>query len=283
MAGSGCQTPAVQAIDDPADPRLDDYRHLSDRAARAAVELGTSDGVFIVEGPVALEQLLASTHRVRSILVTPSRARSLRPLLDAAPSPVLVAERDVLAEVAGYDVHRGVLAAAARPEPADARVLLDGARRVLVLEAVSDNENVGALFRNAAAFGIDAVLLDVACTDPLYRRSIRVSSGWTMRLPHARVSDAADGIDLVRRAGCRTVALTPAAAAVDLDVAAQDGLLDDPVAFVVGAEGPGLERSTMELADVQVRIPMAPGVDSLNVATSFAVVAAVAASRRRWR
>ncbi len=150
------------------------------------------------------------------------------------------------------------------------------------MEGVSDNENVGALFRSAAALGLQAVLLDGACTDPLYRRSIRVSSGWTLRLPFARAATTTELLELLAAAGIRSVALTPSDGAVDVDRAAAAGLLDDPVALVVGAEGPGLSPATIAACDAAVRVPMAPGVDSLNVATSLAVVGAFAGARRGW-
>lgn len=272
----------MQLVDDPDDPRLADYRLLTDAAARRVVELGgASHGIFVVEGPIALEQLLRSGLRMRSVVLTPARARSF----EAHPEltcPVHVVERDVLAAVTGYDVHRGLLASAERPTPITTGALLDGARRVLVAEGVNDNENIGSLFRNAAALGVDAVLLDAACADPLYRRSIRVSSGWSMRIPFARADDGTDLLDELRRQGLRSVALTPARGALDVDLAAAEGVLDDPVAFVVGAEGPGLSASTLEACDALVRVPMSDEVDSLNVATSFAVVAAFAAARRRW-
>lgn len=270
-------------IDDPDDPRLDDYRHLTDAAARRVIEQGGAEhGIFLVEGPVALQQLLRSGLRVRSVVLSPSRARSLE--VDPTPAcPVHVVERDVLSAVTGYDVHRGVLASAERPAPVAPAELLDGARRVLVAEAVSDNENIGSLFRNAAALGVQAVLLDAACADPLYRRSVRVSSGWSMRIPFARTETVGDLLEELHRHGVRSVALTPGEHARDVDRAAADGLLDDPVAFVVGAEGPGLSDATLGACDALVRVPMAHGVDSLNVATSFAVVASFAAARRRWR
>jgi tRNA G18 (ribose-2'-O)-methylase SpoU len=272
----------VPTIDHPADPRLDDYRHLTDAAARRVVERGgAGHGIFVVEGPVALEQLLRSGLRVRSVLLSSSRARSLE-VDPALTCPVHVVERDVLAAVTGYDVHRGVLAAAERPAPAAPDELLGGARRVLVAEAVSDNENVGSLFRNAAALGVQAVLLDAACADPLYRRSVRVSSGWSMRIPFARTERIDTLLEDLRRHGVRSVALTPGERALDVDRAAAEGLLDEPVAFVVGAEGPGLSAAALDACDALVRVPMAPEVDSLNVATSFAVVASFAAARRRW-
>lgn len=274
-------------VEDPDDPRLDDYRHLTDRAAlRAADPQDAPFGVLVAEGAVALDQLLASTLRVRSVLLTPARARSIGTTVAAAlgdRAPILVVGRDVLAAVAGYDVHRGVLAAAARPEPIDPASVLAGSARVVVVESVSDNENVGALFRNAAALGFDGVLLDEACADPLYRRCIRVSSGWTLRLPFARTGDLGALLADLRRSGVRTVALSPAADARDVDEAVRAGWLGDPFALVVGAEGPGLTPATLAACDHRVRVPMAPGVDSLNVATALAVVGAFAGSARHWQ
>ncbi len=263
-------------IDDPADPRLDDYRQLTDAAARRAIEAtGAAHGMFVVEGPIALEQLRASTHRVRSVLVSTSRAATLHDrLVDL--DPVYVADRQVLAAVTGYDVHRGVLAVADRPAPTPPEVLLERHQRLLLLEGVTDNENVGALFRTAAALGVEAVIMDTACADPLYRRSIRVSSGWTMRLPHARTRSAVATVHNATEHGFRCVALTPAPDALNVDVASSSGLLDDPVAFVLGAEGPGLSTAAIAACDVSVRVPMAADVDSLNVATALAVVAAFA-------
>lgn len=270
----------MQVIEDPDDPRLDDYRHLTDGAARRAIESDRApNGIFVAEGLPALDQLLASSHGLRSVLVSPARATSLRERL-AGIGPVMVAERAVLAAVTGFDVHRGVLAAADRPEPTDAAALLSSSRRLLVLEAVNDNENVGALFRNAAAMGLDAVILDHACTDPLYRRSIRVSSGWTLRIPFARTGSIATTLQLAAEHGIRSIALSPAVDGVDVDRAAAEGLLDEPFALVVGAEGPGLTATTIANCDLSVRVPMASGVDSLNVATAMAVVSAFAAARR---
>ncbi len=269
------------SIDDPDDPRLDDYRHLTDASARRAVEsTGAAHGIFVVEGAIALDQLVTSGLRVRSILMTPTKAASSPP--PPHGTPLLVAPRAVLRAVCGYDVHRGVLAAAERPAPADPKHVVVAARRVLVLEGISDNENVGSLFRNAAALGIDALLLDRECTDPYYRRSVRVSSGWSIRLPHARTTDTAESLALLHDRGFRTVALTPASVAIPADLAAANGVLDDPVAFVVGAEGPGLRQDSIDGCSAAVRVPMHAGVDSLNVATSLAVVAAFAAAQRHW-
>ncbi len=274
----------MERIDDPGDPRLADYRHLNDAAARAAA--GRDDGVdacTIVEGLVALRVVLEHGVPLRSVLLTPSRTETLGELLDGlAGVPVYLAERDVMAGIVGFDLHRGVLASAVRPVPRLPAEVLSGRRRVVVTQALNDHENLGALFRNAAALGVEAVVLDDRTADPLYRRSVRVSSGWAAVLPHVRVGPLPDGYEPLRDAGFRVVALTPAAGALDVDRAAASGLLDDPVALVVGAEGPGLTDAAIDGADAAVRVPMSPGVDSLNVATSLAVVAAFAAARRGW-
>ena len=274
----------MERIDDPHDGRLDDYRHLNDAAVRVAIELDGADaGCAIVEGVVALDVVVRSGVPLRSVLLTPNRVEALSGVVDALGTevPVYVADRQVLAEVVGFDLHRGVLASARRPAAPDPTAVLAASRRVVVTEALNDHENLGALFRNAAALGMDAVVLDDRTADPLYRRSIRVSSGWAAVLPHPRVGPLPDGYAPLRAAGFRVVALTPSDDAVDVDRAGAAGLLDDRVALVVGAEGPGLSDAAIRGADHAVRIPMAPEVDSLNVATSLAVVAAFAAARRR--
>lgn len=274
-------------IPDVEDPRLADYRHLNDAAARVAAgrDDATGGGCAIVEGAVALEVVLRAGVPLRSLLLTRARAESMAPLLArrAADVPLFVADRDVLAEVVGFDLHRGVLASAERRPPPPADEVLGSCSRVVVTEGLNDHENLGALFRNAAALDIDAVLLDDRTADPLYRRCIRVSSGWAAVLPHARLGALPGGYDRLRSHGFRVVALTPSPDALAADRAAAAGWLDDRVAFVVGAEGPGLAPASIAGADAAVRIPMAPGVDSLNVATSLAVVAAFAAARRQWR
>ena len=286
----------VLRIENPDDPRLVDYHHLNDAAARAAAgrdgtpgsahspAVGIDTGCAIVEGPEALDVVIRSGAPLRSVLLTPSRADALAPLLALlAPTvPLYVAERRVLAGVVGFDIHRGVLASAHRPPERTANDVLAGCRRVIVTESLNDHENLGSLFRNAAAFGIDAVAMDPRTADPLYRRSIRVSSGWAAVLPHTRIGPLPDGYEPLRSLGFRIVALTPGARAIEVDQAAAAGMLDDPVALVVGAEGPGLSAAAIDGADAAVRVPMAPGVDSLNVATSLAVVAAFAAARRSW-
>ena len=245
---------------------LDDYRHLNDPARRRLVE--RHGDFFVAEGIVALRALLESPYPVRSVLVTRRKADRVRALV-AGRAPVLVRDDDEVAAVAGFHVHRGVLAAADRlPLPA-ADELLAGARLVVVTEGLNDHENLGALFRNAAAFGVDAVLLDPTTADPLYRRSVRVSSGHVLRVPWTRLDDWPGALAGLRAGGWCVAALTPAADAEPVeDLAARR---PDRLALVVGAEGTGLTPAALAAAGTRVRIPMAPGVDSLNVATAAAV------------
>ncbi|MFZ4517688.1 MAG: TrmH family RNA methyltransferase [Microthrixaceae bacterium] len=271
----------IVEVEDPASPLLDDYRHLTDAAARRA-----DRPVAIVEGVVALRRVLWGRVPLRSVALTPARAAGLAAeVTRAAPgTPVLVAPRAVLAEVAGFDVHRGVLAAMDRPAPRPVSEVLAGARAagaVAVAEGLSDHENVGAVFRNAAGLGLGAVLLDGRCAEPLYRRSIRVSLGWAAVLPHARLGTLADDLATVSAAGFRPLALTTSPAAVPVGEAGAAGLFDGPVALLVGAEGPGLDPATVDACDAEVTVPMAPGADSFNVATALAVVGAFLAHHRR--
>jgi tRNA G18 (ribose-2'-O)-methylase SpoU len=245
----------VITVDDPDDPRVAEYIGLTDAELRKRWP-----ELFVVEGVVAIRRLAESRFPVRSALVTPNRVKDL-PALDA---PVYVASQEVMNRVAGFDIHRGALAAAERLPPADVAALLDRARLVLVVEAVSDHENMGALFRNAAAFGVDAVLLTPDCCDPLYRRAVRVSVGHVLHVPFASVSDP---VPVLRGHGISTWALTPDSAAEPIDAVTPGSR----TALVVGAEGPGLRPETLAAADRRVRIPMAAGVDSLNVATAAAV------------
>jgi tRNA G18 (ribose-2'-O)-methylase SpoU len=246
----------AQRVDDPADPRLADYVDLRGGRPDGA-------GPVIVEGLLAVDQLAESGFPIRSVLVTPRKLGRLPPLPPA--TPVYVADDAVLRATVGFDLHRGVVASADRPRPRDPTAILDGSRRVLVCERVNDLENLGSLFRNARAFGADAVLLDPQTADPLARRPVRVSLGHALRVPLARLTDwPGDLRGVVAAAGLTVVALTPAG---------ESDLADLPsrTAFLVGAEGPGLSVEALGVADRAVRIPMATGVDSLNVATAAAI------------
>ncbi len=257
-------------VDDVGDPRLAEVAGLKDAAARARIE--TEHGCFVVEGLLALEAAAASAYPLRSVLVAEGKLPRVLPLLDGMAVEVFVGSAELLESVTGFAIHRGVVASAGRlplPDPAE---VMDGSRPVAVVEGLNDHENLGALFRNAAAFGLGGVLLDPTTADPLYRRSVRVSLGHVLHVPWTRLDPLPTGLDAVARAGYRVVALTPAGR---VDV--RDLPRDRPIAWVLGAEGPGLTGATLATADIRARIPMAEGVDSLNVATAAAVAFAVTA------
>jgi tRNA G18 (ribose-2'-O)-methylase SpoU len=254
-------------VGDPEDPRLDDYRDLT--AADRRPDRPGGRGLVIAEGVVVVRRLIDSPYPVRSILGVPRRLAELRDDLAALDVPAYATDADTMAAVVGFHLNRGVLAVADRATPPDPLELARSARLLAVLEAVNDHENLGALFRNAAALGVDGVLLGPRCADPLYRRSVRVSMGHVLRVPFAGLPGAWPGsLDALRAAGLTVAALTPAAGAVPLATAGLDGRR---TALLLGAEGPGLSDDALAAADLRVRIPMAPGVDSLNVATAAAV------------
>jgi tRNA G18 (ribose-2'-O)-methylase SpoU len=181
--------------------------------------------------------------------------------------PAYVVDQALMNAVTGFNIHRGAIAAACRPEPVDLDSVLRTTTTVAVLEGVNDSENLGALFRNAAAFGIGAVLLDPTSADPLYRRSVRVSLGHVLAVPHVRLATWPGDLQHVRRAGFEVIGLTPDPAAAPVETIGHAG----KVALLLGAEGPGLSQAALDATDRRVRIPMAPSVDSLNVATAAAV------------
>jgi tRNA G18 (ribose-2'-O)-methylase SpoU len=255
---------AVIRIDDAGDRRLADYVELSDPAARRRRE---RDELFVAEGVTAIERLLASGHHVRSVLVTPKAHARLASALDGLDAPVYVAEPAVLHATVGFSLHRGAVAAADRrplPELAD---VLRPARRVAVLEGLNDPENLGAVARSARALGIDAFVLDPTCIDPYYRRTVRVSMGEVLFLPTARARHWPADLERVRAAGFELWALSPDLGGEDIWSLA----VPDRVAVLLGAEGPGLSPAALAAADRRVRIPIRPGVDSLNVGHAAAV------------
>ena len=252
----------MEVVTDSADPRIADFRDLS--AADRRPDRPGGRGLVIAEGVPVVQRLLASPYPPRAILGVGSRIDALD--LGETAFPVYRTTAEVMADAVGFHLTRGVLASADRaPEP-EPGPLLATATRVLVLEGVNDHENLGALFRNAAGLGVDAVLLGPRCADPLYRRSVRVSMGHVLRVPFATVPDW----DRLRAAlvGFTVLALAPHPPSLDL--AAVDPALPR-AALVVGAEGPGLTAEALAAADARVRIPMAAGVDSLNVATAAAI------------
>jgi tRNA G18 (ribose-2'-O)-methylase SpoU len=252
------------------DDLLSDYAALNDPEARRRLE--RQGGHFVVEGPFALDALARSRYPIRSVLASPrteGRARALLAAAGRADVPVLVVPPDDMARVTGFDFHRGLLASATRlPLPAMEEVTR-GARRIAVLESLNDHENLGALFRNARAFGVEAVLLDHTTADPLYRRSVRVSQGHVLHVPWTRTSPWPAALAALKAEGFTLAALSPGAAAIPIeDLAAAP---PERLAFLLGAEGPGLTPAARAAADVEVRIPTAPEVDSLNVATAAAI------------
>ena len=258
----------IVPVDDLDDPRLVDYVHLRAPSRRMALE--RERGIFTVEGRLSIEALLESPYAVRSLFVAEEHVARVASMIHT-DAPIFTMPAKDMETVTGVHFHRGVLAVAERPVLPPVRELVADATTLLVLEAVNDNENIGALFRNAAAFGVDAVVLDPTTTDPLYRRSTRVSLGHVLRVPFARVAD--DGwpgaLDELRELGFTTVSLTPS-----LDAQPLSALVAAPpprLALVVGAEGPGLSEAALRATERQVRIPMAPGVDSVNVATAAAI------------
>jgi tRNA G18 (ribose-2'-O)-methylase SpoU len=249
------------AVDDPDDLRLADYVDLSDPELRRRVEAEL--GFFIAESPLVVRRLLGSRRRVRSVLVTEDQYAALHDVLATVAVPVYVAAPSVLRRVVGFELHRGAVASADRWPLPTLDDVLRGARRIAVCERINDHENLGVVFRSAAALGIDAVVLDGECADPLYRRCVRVSIGHVVTLPWTRIAS----LEELRTAGFTTVALTPNAEATAID----DVAWPERAALLLGAEGPGLSDAWRTAADVRVRIPMTPGADSLNVATAAAI------------
>jgi tRNA G18 (ribose-2'-O)-methylase SpoU len=259
------QTAAMEVpIDDPSDPRLADYVELADPTARRRRE---RDELFVVEGVTAIERLLGSGHRVRSVLVTPQAHARFAGRLDRLDVPVYVAPKAVLAATVGFNLHRGAVASAERrplPSIADA---IRTARRVAVLEGLNDAENLGAIARSARALGFDAVVLDPTCIDPYYRRTVRVSMGEVLHLPVARAAAWPADLAALRTSGFETWALTPDPAATSI----WEVPIPPRVAVLLGAEGPGLSAAALATADRQVRIPIGGSVDSLNVGHAAAI------------
>jgi tRNA G18 (ribose-2'-O)-methylase SpoU len=250
------------------DDRLADFRDLT-RADRRPDRPG-GRGLVLAEGVVVVRRLLASPYPVRAILGVRRKVEELAAELSDVDASVYVASAELMAQVVGFHLNRGVLASADRATPVDVAHLVSTAHTLAVLEGINDHENLGALFRNAAALGVDGVLLGARCADPLYRRSVRVSMGHVLGVPFAAVARWPDDLGIVRRNGFRLVALTPGEGSVPL-AQASARLAGARVALMLGAEGPGLSEQALAAADELVGIPMASGVDSLNVATAAAI------------
>ncbi len=258
----------VVDVADPADPRLDDFRDLNSIDRRP--DLPTGKGLVIAEGVLVVQRMLASRFTPRALLGTGRRLAELGADLDGLHAPFYRVTAEVMADVVGFHLNRGVLASASRAAELTVPQVLDGATTVAVLEGVNDHENLGSVFRNAAGLGVDAVVFGSGCADPLYRRAVRVSMGHALLVPFAKAKDWPNDLKLLQDKKFRVLALTPEPAAPSL-ADAMTGLSGQRVAILVGAEGPGLQERTMRSSDLRVRIPMSRGTDSLNVATAAAL------------
>ncbi len=253
------------------DPRLADFRNVSDPA------LMRGRGLFVAEGRLAVQRLLGSRFRTRALLVIESALEGLEASLTAGRDDrevdVYLTDSSQLRLVTGFRFHRGCLGLGERPEAEEGVAELPPAepgRPLVVLDGVSDPDNVGSIFRNAAAFGAAGVILSPACADPLYRKAIRTSMGTTLQLPF-RLADEWPGVlERIREAGARVVALTPLEPAVDIEAFVSRGA-GAGVALLLGNEGHGVSRAALDLCDERVRIEIAPAVDSLNVANAAAI------------
>ncbi|WP_072687156.1 TrmH family RNA methyltransferase [Rhodococcus marinonascens] len=257
----------VHVIDttDPADTRLDDFRDLNSSDRRP--DLPSGKGLVIAEGVLVVQRLLASRFDTIALLGVDRRLEELSGDLDGVDVPFYRTTAEVMAEVVGFHLNRGVLAVARRPEPLELFDVLGNSKTVAVLEGVNDHENLGSMFRNAAGLGVDAVVFGKGCADPLYRRAVRVSMGHVLRIPFAHMTKWPHDLEVLRERGFQLISLTPNPEAVTL----AEAMTGEKVALILGAEGPGLTEHAMRAADVRACIPMAPGTDSLNVATAAAM------------
>ena len=254
----------MQGEVDATDPRLEPYRHVGDAAWLQ------SRGLFVAEGRLVVERLIASArYSIHSIIVTPAAHAALASSLDAVATEVLVCSPARLEQVTGFDFHRGCLALAHRPAVQDDGAWLARGELVLVLDGIGNPDNVGGLFRTAAALGADGVLVTGTTADPLYRKSIRTSMAAVLQLPWLRAPSAADATSRLRVHDYQVAALTPHADAMRLERFARLRLR--PIALVLGSEGQGLANETLDAADHRVRIAQASGVDSLNVTVAAGI------------
>ncbi len=260
----------IEPIQNADDRRLDDYRNVKDP------EWVRRRDIFLAEGRRVLERLLSSSRfDVRSVLVTRPALESLRGAIGSRAVPVYLVERRVLEHVAGVRFHQGCVAVAELPverSPEEVLTSLGGrARRLLVLERVADPDNIGGLFRNGRAFGVDAVVLGPGCTHPLYRKAARTSMGATLDVPFARAGSWPKELAFLRATGFTLIALTPSPEALDITHLGATRPVPERIALLLGGEGYGLSEESLAESDLRVRIPMAAGVDSLNVASAAGI------------
>jgi tRNA G18 (ribose-2'-O)-methylase SpoU len=264
--------PRIIEVDQAEDSRLADYTRLTDAGLRTHLE--AEHGLFIAEGTKVIGRAAAAGYPVRSMLLGQSRLADLPALAEAAGSaPVYVVPDEVAESLTGYRVHRGALASLSRKPLPEVSAVIGHARRIVVLEDLVDHGNVGAIFRCAAALGVDAVVLSPRCADPLYRRSVKVSMGAVFAIPYARMASWYEGLAELKAGGFLVLALTPDERATPITSALREGRR---VALLLGTEGDGLSGRWLDEADEPVRIPMNPaaraaGVDSLNVVAAAAI------------
>lgn len=250
------------------DPRVADYTQLTDVHLRKLRE--PEEGMYIAESSRVLRRALAAGHRPRSFFLAEKWLDDLDDVFQQFPEvPAYIGTASLLEEITGFHLHRGAMAAMHRPAPVPLEELLAGARRVAVLEDVVDHTNVGAIFRSAAALGVDAVLVSPRCGDPLYRRSVRVSMGTVFQVPWARLESWPGDLERLKEQGFAVAAMELTDDAVDIDIMAGRNL--EKLALVLGTEGAGMSAETLAAVDIAVKIPMRAGVDSLNVAAASAV------------
>ncbi|MGD3108540.1 TrmH family RNA methyltransferase [Streptomyces sp. YGL11-2] len=285
----------IITVEDPDDPRLRDYTGLTDVELRRRRE--PAEGLFIAEGEKVIRRARHAGYEMRSMLLSAKWVDVMRDVIDEVPAPVYAVSPDLAERVTGYHVHRGALASMQRKPLPDATELLRATRRIVVMEAVNDHTNIGAMlplglqrsagqrvaifedivdhanlgaaFRNAAALGVDAVFLTPRCADPLYRRAVKVSMGAVFHVPWTRLTSWPKDIELFRRHGFVTAALCLGEKSITIDELAARRY--EKLALMLGTEGEGLSVDALRAADEWVRIPMAAGVDSLNVAAASAV------------
>jgi tRNA G18 (ribose-2'-O)-methylase SpoU len=255
-------------LDSASDPRVADYTRLTDVQLRLSREV--AEGLYLAESSRVLRRALDAGHTPRSFFLARKWLPELSDILEAYPDvPAFLGAPGVLEEITGFHLHRGAMAAMNRPAPRSVESVLAGARRIAVLEDIVDHTNLGAIFRSAAGLDVDAVLVTPRCGDPLYRRSIRVSMGTVFQVPWARLGHWPADMSILSAQGFTTAALALTPDSLDLDVFA--ARREEKLALILGTEGDGLAAGTLAAADFAVKIPMRPGVDSLNVAAASAV------------
>lgn len=250
------------------DPRVSDYTRLTDTSLRRLRE--PAEGMYIAESSKVLRRAVDAGHIPRSFFLAEKWLPDLQDILERFPEvPAYVGTPDILEAITGFHLHRGALAAMQRPAPLELAGILANAQRIAILEDIVDHTNIGAIFRSAAALGVDAVLVSPQCADPLYRRAIRVSMGTVFQVPWLRLGSWPGALADLRTAGFTTAAL--ALEEDSLTLQELGARRYEKLALILGTEGDGLSRSTLAEVDLTVRIPMQRGVDSLNVAAASAV------------